>query len=437
MPTRRALLPLFGLPLAGLLAGGCAGARQRSAIDAFSDVAGRTPDELAADEARWAAVQAAFDVDRSVANLNNGGCSPASRVAQDALHGRLDFANQLPMLHLWRLQHAEREGVRTALADTFGCDREELALTRNASESLETCLLGLDLVRGDEVLTTDQDYPRMVATLEQRARREGVVVKRLALPTPCEDEDALVALFEHNLTLRTRLILICHVVNVTGQILPVRRIVQMARRHGVPVVVDGAHAIAQLEFTRDELDCDFYGASLHKWLCAPHGTGMLYVRRERIAEVWPLMAAAHEQRKDIRKFEEVGTQPQAALLSVAEALVFHHAIGAANKLARLRFLRQRWIDRLRVSAGERLVLRTSLSPRFGAGFATFRIEGIEDRDLHRSLWERERVLTTPFGEPFPECARGLRVTPSVYTTLDEIDRFCAGVERCLRDGART
>ncbi len=428
---------MLGLPMAASLAGACASPRQREVLEAFSAARGRSPEELAEDETCWARVQAAFDVDRSVANLNNGGCSPAPRVAQDAQRKRLDFANELPMFNLWRVQHAQREEVRRALAETLGCDSEELALTRNASESLETCLLGLDLARGDEVLTTDQDYPRMLTTLHQRARREGVVVRTVELPTPCESESELVELFEQSLTPRTRLILLCHVVNATAQILPVRAIVDMARRHGVAVVVDGAHAFAHLEFTRDELDCDFYGASLHKWLCAPHGAGLLYVRRERIAELWPLMAAVPEQRDDIRKFEQAGTQPCAAVLSAAESLAFHHAIGVANKLARLRYLRERWVTRLRAVAGERFLLRTSLSPRFGAGFATFRIEGLDDQELLRSLLERERVLATSFSAPYPPRARGLRITPGIYTTLEEIDRFCDGVERCLRTGGRS
>ncbi len=436
MPSRRALFSLLGLPLAATVAAGCSSPRRARALEAFGDAHESTPEALAADESRWEQVQAAFDVDRSVVNLNNGGCSPTSSAALDAQRRRLEFANALPMVNLWRIQHGEREAVRRALAESLGCDPEELALTRNASESLETCLLGLDLARGDEVLTTDQDYPRMVTTLEQRVRRDGIVLRRVELPTPCEDNEALVALFESQLSARTRLILICHVVNVTGQILPVRELVAMARRRGVAVVVDGAHAFGQLEFTRDELDCDFYGASLHKWLCAPHGTGLLYVRRERIPEVWPLMAARHEQRADIRKFEELGTQPYAAQLAILEALVFHHAIGAANKLARLRYLRQRWVDRLRASAGERLQLRTSLSPRFSAGFATFHIDGLDDQALLESLWRRERVLTTSFAAPFPERARGLRITPNIYTTLNEIERFCEGVERALREGVR-
>lgn len=434
MPTRRDVLHLLGLPLAAGLGGACASEAAARAVSAFDGSEGHSPEELARDESRWAAVQAAFTVDRSVVNLNNGGCCPAPFVVQDAQRRRLEFANELPTYNLWQVLQPQQEAARAGLATMFGADADEIAITRNASESLETCLLGLELQRGDEVLTTDQDYPRMLTTLQQRARREGIVVRSLALPTPCEDEAALVRLFEEQITARTRLILICHVVNLNAQVMPVRAITQMARRRGVAVVVDGAHAFGQLVFERDELDCDYYGTSLHKWLSAPHGTGMLYVRKQHIESLWPLMAAPESLQGDIRKFEEIGTHPLAMALSICEALAFHHGIGGANKLARLRYLRELWVARLRAAAGERFELLTSLSPLHSAGFATFRIKGLDSVKLQQHLWLRRRVLTTVLAAPLPERTHGLRVTPNVYTTLEELERFCDAVEQCVREG---
>jgi isopenicillin-N epimerase len=433
MPTRRDVLSALGLPLAASLTSACLSEPARRALEPFTDGPELTPEEVAADEARWAGLQSAFTVDRSVVNLNNGGCCPSPWVVQDAHKRRLDFSNQLPTHNLWQVLEPQRESSRAGLARLFGCDSEEIALTRNASESLETCLLGMDLARGDEVLTSDQDYPRMLTALDQRARREGVVVHKVELPTPCEDEAELVRRFEERLTPRTRLMLICHVINLTGQVLPVRAIVQMARRHGVPVVVDGAHGFAHLLDTRDELDVDYYGTSLHKWLLAPHGTGMLYVRKEKIGALWPLMAAPESMQGDVRKFEEIGTHPAAQLLAIGEALVFHHAIGSANKLARLRYLRDRWAQRL-TAASERVVLNTSLSPRFGAGYANFRVEGLDTLELQRHLWSKHRILTTAIVAPFPAVTHGLRITPNVYTTLEELDRFGDVVEQALEKG---
>jgi selenocysteine lyase/cysteine desulfurase len=224
----------------------------------------------------------------------------------------------------------------------------------------------------------------------------------------------------------------CHVINITGQILPVRRVVELARRRGVPVVVDGAHAFAHLDFKRDEIDCDFYGTSLHKWLFAPHGTGLLYVRRERIRELWPLMAAPETMDADVRKFEEIGTHPAAPILSIGEALAFHHGIGAARKEARMRYLRDRWAKRL--VQNERVRLNTSLKREYSCGVANFRVEGMDMLKLKQHLWQEHHVFTTYIGPPLPKETEGLRITPSVYTTLDELDRFCEAVESAIAKG---
>ena len=232
---------------------------------------------------------------------------------------------------MWRILEPQREPVRQRLARAFGCDGEEIALTRNASEGLQICQFGFDLEPGDEVLTTTQDYGRMITTFKQRERREGIVLRQFDIPVPAEDPAEIVRLFESHITPRTRLILMCHMINLTGQILPVREVVAMGRRHGLPVIVDGAHSFAHFDFEHRDLDCDYYATSLHKWLFAPHGTGMLYVRRNLIADLWPLMAAPEPMSDDIRKFEEIGTHPAANYLAIAEALTFHQGLGAPTQ----------------------------------------------------------------------------------------------------------
>lgn len=430
MPSRRDLLTF---PAAAWLAPGCvSSAVVEPALSALAGSSERDPIEVAADEDVWREVQQSFTVDRSQINLNNGGVSPAPRVVQEAHKRRLDFANENAARNLWELQSPQRENVRAGLARLFGCDTDEIAFTRNASESLENCLFGLPLARGDEVLTTDQDYPRMLTTLEQRERREGIVVRKIQLPVPCEDFDEIVRRFEAGLNERTKLILMCHVVNITGQIMPVRRIVELGRRRGIPVVVDGAHALAHLDFQRDELDCDFYGTSLHKWLFAPHGTGMLYVRKDKIGAVSPMFAAPAKLDTDIRKFEEIGTHPIAQILSIGEALAFHAGIGAARKQARMRYLRDVWATRL--ARHERVKLNTSLKPEFSCGVANFRIDGLDMLKLKTHLWNEHRIYTTYIGPPLPLETEGLRITPSVYTTLDDLDRFCSAVEDVLQRG---
>jgi len=304
-----------------------------------------------------------------------------------------------------------------------------MAITRNASEALETCILGLDLARGDEVLTTNQDYPRMLTTWRQRERRDGVVLRTISFPTPPPSLDDLARRFEAALTPRTRVILICHVTNLTGQIFPVREICRMGRERGIEVVVDGAHAFAHFPFSLADLECDYYGTSLHKWLLAPHGTGFLYVRKSKIPKLWPLMAAPAEMGGDIRKFEEIGTHPAANHNAIAEALTFHEGIGVERKAARLRYLRDRWMRRLEGQKGVRLL--TSRDPSMSCGLATVDLEGIDPRALSDHLWEKRRIIVTPIVH---DEFRGLRITPNVYSTLDEIDAFSEEMERIIARG---
>ncbi len=388
--------------------------------------AGRSAEEIARDESFWREIQTAFTVDRNIINLNNGGVSPSPRVVQEAMRRYLDFSNMAPTHNMWSILEPEIEFVRKRLAETFGCSPDELAITRNASESLEICQLGLDLKRGDEVLTTDQDYPRMLTTWDQRARRDGIVVKQISFPVP-DSMDDLYRRMEEAVTERTRVILICHITNLTGQIFPVARICRMARSRGIETIVDGAHAIAHFPFRLDELGCDYYGASLHKWLTAPHGTGLLYVRREKIRKLWPMMAAPPSMDDNIRKFEEIGTHPAANHNAIADALIFHHTIGPDRKLARLHYLRSLWMDRL--SRHPDVQILTSREPDQASGLGTFGVRGKDMAAINTKLWNDYRIVTTPI---IRKDYQGIRVTPNVYTTIGEIDIFTSAVEKLIR-----
>jgi selenocysteine lyase/cysteine desulfurase len=397
-------------------------AASRSAGDA-------TPEELAGDESFWREIQHSFTVDRSIINLNNGGVSPSPRAVQDAMRRYLEYSNEAPTYTMWRILEPQIEGVRRGLAASFGCDPEEMAITRNASESLEICIFGLDLKPGDEVLTTTQDYPRMLTSWRQRERRDGIKLKMISFPVPPPSVDDLYERFERAITPRTKVILVCHITNLTGQIFPVKRICRLGRERGIEVIVDGAHAFAHFPFRHVDLDCDYYGTSLHKWLLAPHGTGFLYVRRSKIRGLWPLMAADRKQDEDIRKFEEIGTHPAANHNAIAEALTFHNGIGIERKAARLRHLKDRWARRLEQNKGVRIL--TPFDPAQSCGLANFSIDGMDHGKLGTHLWERYRINVTPIGH---EEFSGIRVTPNVYTTLDEIDTFCEAVERVIRGG---
>jgi len=392
-------------------------------------VDGRLPADVARDEDFWLGIQQAFTLDRTLINLNNGGVSPSPRVVQEAMRRYLEYSNTAPVYTMWQVLEPEIESVRRRLAASFGCDPEEMAITRNASEALEIVQLGLPLERGDEVLTTTQDYPRMLATWHQRERRDGIVVKEISFPVPPPSQDDLADRIERAITPKTKVIHFCHITNLTGQIFPVKRICQLGRARGIEVIVDGAHAYAHFPFTRDELDCDYYGTSLHKWLLAPHGTGFLYVRKAKIERLWPMMAAPPEMNANIRKFEEIGTHPAANHNAIAEALTFHEGIGAERKAARLRYLFQRWAKRLEKLPKVKIL--TPYDPAQSCGLASVAVEGMDVNKLVASLWDKYRIIVTPIVHKEFSC---VRVTPSVYTTAAEIDRFGDVMEEVIRKG---
>jgi isopenicillin-N epimerase len=433
MHSRRSFLGTVSLPAAAAAAGFSLRPTElrAEAIDIAAELA-RHPGSAADvvdDESFWMTVQQAFTVDRTLVNLNNGGVSPAPALVQAAMKRHQDYSNLAPTYTMWQILEPQREATRERMARQWGVDKEEVAFTRNASESLQTLQLGYDLRPGDEVLTTTQDYGRMITTFQQRERREGIVLRQIRIPVPAEDPAEIVRLFEEAITPKTRMILVCHMINLTGQILPVTELTAMARRHGIPLVIDGAHSLAHFDFDLGALDVDNYTSSLHKWLFAPHGTGFLYVRRDQIADVWPLMAAPETQNHDIRKFEAIGTHPEAPYLCIGEALSFHQGIGPARKAARLVYLRDYWANALLEHDNVRL--HTSRKPGLACGIANVEIVGLEPNAVRDYLWDRHRIITVSINH---DEFRGLRISPSVYTTLSELDRFVDVMSHVARKG---
>jgi len=401
----------------------------RTVEAATAGVAHLTPQQAAMNEDFWAIIQNSFSVTRGIINLNNGGVSPSPRIVTDALVRYIWQQEDATAYTMWQILEPQSETIRTGLAELFGCDREEIAITRNASESLETLLLGLDLKSGDEVLTTTQDYGRMLTTIRQREQREGIKLSLIKIPIPPKDVNEITAAFERAITPRTRLIQMAHMVNITGQITPVKAVCEMARARGIETIIDGAHSFAHFDFKQKDLNCDYFGTSLHKWLYAPKGTGMLYVKRDKIAKVWPLFAAEEKQKSDIRKFEEVGTHSAAPRLAIGEALLFHHGVGAKRKEARLRYLSRYWMDKLKDIPKVRF--NTSFDPNQMCAIANVQIEGLDQGKIGSYLFSKHRIFTTPIVH---EEFTGLRITPNLYTTLPELDRFCEVMASIARNG---
>jgi selenocysteine lyase/cysteine desulfurase len=436
MPSRRSFLETtLGSAAASLLptTASAAGLHEHSC----SLSAGKSAHELANDETFWAQAMTAFSVDRTLINLNNGGVSPTPKTVLQATQEYMDAVNKAPHYVLNQVLLPRLETVRAALARTFGVTADELALTRNTSEALQIVQLGLPMKSGDEVIITTQDYPRMITAWEQRARREGIVLKKISYPAPLLRPTEFIERITAAVTPRTRVIHCSHVCFATGEILPVRELCRWAREHGILTMVDGAHAFAQFPFTYADVECDFYATSLHKWLYAPLGNGFLFMRREHIKSVWPLMAAAPDKDGDIRKFEEIGTSQLGLRAAVGEALAFNEALDAslvatskpfARKAERLRSLNQRWTARLQGYSTVKF-LTTITRPEASCGLVLMNIDGMDIGKMAEYLLRKHHIIVAQI--VWAEL-RGIRITPNIYTRSSEIDLFADIMERAAR-----
>src|SRR5664279_444610 len=394
-------------------------------------IAGDRPaSAIADDEEYWSQIQRAFDTDRTMINLNNGGISPCPTHVLDQLIRDQHFVNELPVENMWRTLEPRMESTRRDLAKDFGCDPEEMAVVRNASEANEIMIFGLDLQKGDEVIVTNQNYGRMITSWQQRVARDGIVLKQISFKVPPPSDAYLVEQFRAAITPRTKVIEVTHITNLTGQIMPVRDIVRMARPLGIQVFVDGAHAFNHFPFKRDDLECDYYGTSLHKWTLAPIGAGFLYVRQAKIPDLWSLMGSVKENKANIRKYEEIGTHPQANFNSVSTALAFSRGIGIDRKIARLRYLRDRWAIPL-LAVSPRVHVLTPLTGDKSGAICLFNVDGLDSGKLGAWLWDKYKIVNTPIGHPE---FSGIRITPNVYTMPQEIDTFTDAVTKAIKFG---
>jgi selenocysteine lyase/cysteine desulfurase len=380
------------------------------------------PGARAEDEAYWRSVREAYTVPEDFIQLEYGWYHPgAKRVLAAEMEAMRQ--GQLRGSHYKRGEmNADREAARIDLARVAGADPEEVILTRNATEAMVIVLLGLPLSPGDGIVHSDQDYPSVVEAIEQRARTDGVVMQTARLPLLPQSDEEVVRCFEAAVTPKTRAIVITHVINHTGQVLPVRAVAEMARRRHLQVVVDAAHSFAQREFTVQDLDCDYLGSSLHKWLGAPLGTGLLYVRRDRIAPLVPLFPDTRRPATDIRKLEHFGNRPDSAHLGLREAIRWHESIGTAVKQARLSFLQRRWTTRLR--ALPRIELLTPADPARHGAIGAFAVRGMEPETVVRRLMDEHRIFVNAVIHPV---IRAVRVTPGLPTSAAEIDAFVEAV----------
>jgi len=378
--------------------------------------------EIAEDEDFWFIIQQAYTPTSLFINLNNGGISPQPKVVQDSFIHYYKIANQAPAYYMFGEFTRQRDTIKKKLAALAGCPYEEISLVRNTTEALETVIMGLELKRGDEIITTNQDYPTVMAGLYQRERREGIKIVKISIPTPAEDNGEVVKRFKDAITPNTKLIVVSHMVYMTGQILPVREICDMAHEHGLEVIVDGAHTFGQIDFKIPDLHCDYFGTSLHKWLCAPFGCGMLWVKKEKIPKLWSLFGSPEDQQAQMSKYEHLGTRSFPAELAINEAVDFHNGIGTQRKEARLRYLKDYWANS--IAGLPKIKFNTSLKKDFSCALCNFRIEGMTADEVHRKLMDDFKIYTTTIKHDEFE---GVRVTPHVYTKLSDLDRLVEAI----------
>ena len=419
MNKRRFFLRQVAHTSAGVLLGSSfLSAATRNALTGMATL----PDAGADDDTFWEQVRQAYTVNANMINLNNGGVSPQPRAVQEAVEHYNRLSNETPSYYMWRILDQGREPVRDKLAALAGCSPEEIAINRNSSEALETVIFGLPLKAGDEVVLTKQDYPNMINAWKQREHRDGIVLKWINLELPIEDEKTIVDAFASAITPRTRILHVTHMINWTGQILPAKALSQLAAQHGIEVLLDAAHTFAHFPYDIKDLGVTYMGTSLHKWLCAPFGSGMLYIQKDKIGKIYPLLAAPDPTSEDIRKFENLGTRSFAIEQGIGHAVEFHHMIGTERKGKRLHYLKNYWVEQAQSIPG--FQLHTSLKPEWGCALSNFSLEGRDIGDLSSFLYNKYKVHTVPINW---ENIHGIRVTPNVYTATRDLDRFVEGI----------
>jgi len=379
------------------------------------------------DEDFWGWIREAYTVSPNIINLNNGGVAPQPKVVQDAHIRYYQYCNEAPSYYMWQILDQGREPLREKLAGVCGCDKEEIAINRNSTEGLNTVIFGLNLKAGDEIVLTKQDYPNMINAWKQREKRDGIKLVWIDLPLPIEKEDDIVKFYSNAFTNKTKVVMVTHLINWTGQIMPVRKIADEAHKRGIEVIADGAHTLAHFDFKIPDLGCDYFASSLHKWMSAPFGSGLLYIRKEKIKDVWALLSNTEPDGSDIRKFESLGTRSFASEMAIGAAVDFHEMIGAPRKEARLRFLKNYWVDQ--VKDLPRVSFLQSKHPKMSCAIANIAIDGKKPEEVSGELFTKYKIHSVGINW---ENIHGVRITPNVYTSLKDLDKLVGAIKQIAK-----
>ena len=389
------------------------------ALSKMVDAVAHLPAEaVAEDDDFWANLRGGYKLKPEYINLENGYYCIMPQVIEQAYLKHIMDVNIQGAYYMRTVQFDNKAIAAKKVAEVAGVSPEELIITRNTTESLDMVIMGIDWKPGDEAVMAEQDYGAMLDMFKQVSKRHGMVNKIVSVPMDPMADEEIVQLYNNAITTKTKLLMVCHMINITGQILPVRKICDMAHSHGVPVMVDGAHAFAHLQYKIPDLHCDYYGTSLHKWLSVPIGAGALYVKKENIGKIWPIFGDSSKKDDDVLRLNHTGTHPPATDLTIADAIDFYKMIGAERKEARLRFLQNYWTNKVRHL--EHVQLNTPTDPARSCGIANVGIKGMKPADLAKTLLDKYKIYTVAIDGAG---VHGCRITPNVFTTVAELDKL--------------
>jgi selenocysteine lyase/cysteine desulfurase len=379
---------------------------------------------LAADDQFWNQIRTQYMIKPDYINLENGFYNFIPQPTLEKYIQHIRDINYQGSYYMRTVQRDNKKRMAAKLSAVAGCSPEELIITRNTTESLDLIIAGQDWKAGDEALMAIQDYGSMLDMFEQVSKRYGVLLNKVSIPNLPDSDEEIVSLYEKAITPKTKLLMIPHMVNITGHILPVRKICDMAHSKGVEVMVDGAHAFAHIQYKISELDCDYYGTSLHKWMSVPLGAGFLFVKKEKIAKTWPLIGDGTKDLSDIRRLNHIGTHACATDLTIEDAIDFYNMIGAERKEKRLRYIQQYWTSR--VKNVPKIIINTPTDDKRSCGIANVGIAGMTPADLAKRLMDEHKIFTVAIDTAN---VHGCRITPNVYTTVEELDAFVAALKK--------
>lgn len=402
-------------------------AKSNSISEALLSINETPLNEAVSNEKLWASIQQAYTTSNNLINLNNGGVSPQPLVVQNALERYNKLSNEAPSYYMWRILDKDREALRRKLADLAGCYAETIAINRNATEGLATAILSVPLQKGDEIILSKFDYPAVINTWKQRQERDGIVIKWVDLKLPSENASELINAYTSAFTKKTKVVQLTHMINWTGQVLPVKEICNSAREQGITSIIDGAHSFAHLDFKIDELGCDYFATSLHKWLCAPFGTGLLYVRKELIDKTWAIFPGENPTSSDIRKFEHLGTRSFPSEMAIGTAINFHEAIGSELKTARLFYLKKYWTDQ--VKDLPIIQFYSPLSSEFSGAICHFGIDEMEGLEIDKYLFKNYRIHCVAMKH---NGINGVRIAPNLYTRTKDLDVLVSAIQHLVK-----